>query len=86
VAGAIILAITSGLTGKEPTAGRWPTITLLVLAALVTLIALIDMSGLAAVGLYLTLFGGIAWVVGAVWQLNLSKKGAETAAAQSAED
>lgn len=31
--------------------------------ALVTLIALIDMNGLAAGGLYLTLLSGIAWVV-----------------------
>ena len=86
VAGAIILAITSGVTGKEPTTGRWPTLTLVVLAALVTLIALIDMSGLAAIGLYLTLFGGIGWVVGAVWQLNLTKKASTTTVAPTTED
>ena len=33
------------------------------------LIGLVDMNGAAAIGLYLTLFGGIAWVVGAVWEL-----------------
>lgn len=86
VVGGIILALTSGLTGKEPTAGRWPQITLVVLAALVALVALIDMSGFAAIGLYLTLLAGIAWVVGAVWQLSLSKQTTTTAPAPPAED
>jgi hypothetical protein len=44
-------------------------ISLLVLAVLVALIGLLDMSGLAAIGLYLTFFAGMAWVVGAAWQL-----------------
>ena len=74
VAGAIILAATTGLIGSERTPGRKSSITLLVLAILVALIGLIDMNGAAAIGLYLTLFGGIAWVVGAVWQLTLPKQ------------
>lgn len=73
VVAAIILVATTGLIGSERTPGRASSITLLVLAVLVALIGLIDMNGAAAIGLYLTLFGGIAWVVGAVWQLALPK-------------
>jgi hypothetical protein len=40
-----------------------------VLAGVVGIIGIADMNGLAAIGLYSTLFGGIAWVVGAVWEL-----------------
>lgn len=86
VAGGLVLVLTSGLTGKQPTAGRWPQLTLVVLAALVALIALIDMSGIAAIGLYLTLFAGLAWVVGAIWQLNLSKQASTPASAAPTED
>lgn len=74
VAGAIILAATTGLIGSERTPGRKSSIPLLVLAILVALIGVADMNGAAAIGLYLTLFGGIAWVVGAVWQLALPKQ------------
>lgn len=69
VAGAAVLGITSGLFGEARGAGRKSDITLVVLASLVALLGLFTMNGLAAIGLYLTLFGGIAWVVGAVWQL-----------------
>jgi hypothetical protein len=74
IAGAVILAFTTGLVGSPRTPGRASQITLLVLAALVALIGLLDMNGAAAIGLYLTLLGGIAWVVGAAWQLSLSKQ------------
>ena len=47
-------------------------------AVLVSLIGLFDMNGAAAIGLYLTLFGGIAWVVGSVLELKDAKQ--ETAA------
>jgi hypothetical protein len=40
----------------------------------VALVALLDMNGAAAIGLYLTLFGGIGWLVGAVWELNTAKQ------------
>ncbi|MGA9345219.1 MAG: hypothetical protein WBV37_08995 [Nocardioidaceae bacterium] len=73
-AGAAVLAMTTGLIGSARTPGRKSQITLLVLALLAALTGLLDMNGAAAIGLYLTLFGGIAWVVGAVWQLNVSKK------------
>ncbi|SEJ53024.1 hypothetical protein [Demequina mangrovi] len=73
IAGGVVLAITSGLVGGERTPGRASQIALVVLASLVAVIGLFDMNGAAAMGLYLTLFGGIAWVVGAVWQLRLKQ-------------
>lgn len=77
VVGAVLLAINSGLLGGQRRVGAALPITLTVLAALVALVGLIDMNGLAAIGLYLTVLGGIAWVVGAVWQLmQRSKAGA----------
>ena len=80
LAGTVILALTTGLVGSPRTPGRASQIALLVLAILAALIALLDMNGAAAMGLYLTLLGGIAWVVGAGWQLNLTKQ-AQTSAA-----
>ncbi len=74
VAGAVVLAVTTGLVGGTRTPGRVSQIVLVVLASLVALIGLLDMNGVAAMGLYLTLFGGIAWVVGAVWQLSLTNQ------------
>jgi hypothetical protein len=55
--------------GRPRTPGKASQITLLVLAVLVALVSLLDMSGVAAIGLYLTFFAGVAWVVGGVWQL-----------------
>jgi hypothetical protein len=74
VAGGIVLAVTTGLFGQPKAAGKKSQIALLVLAVLVALIGLMDMNGAAAIGLYLTLFGGVAWVVGAAWQLTASKQ------------
>ena len=54
------------------------------MSVLVALIGLMDMNGAAAIGLYLTLFGGVAWVVGAAWQLGISKKDATTTVSPSA--
>lgn len=76
VAGGIVMALTTGLFGKQNVPGKASQISLVVLATLVALIALVAMGGAAAIGLYLTLFGGIAWVVGAAWQLSLSKQAA----------
>lgn len=73
VAGGVLLAMTTGLIGSARTPGRASQIALLVLATLVTVVGFVDMNGAAAMGLYLTLFGGLAWVVGAVWQLVISK-------------
>lgn len=72
-AGGILLALTTDLFRQRKTAGRKSQIGMLVLSALVSLIGVMDMNGAAAIGLYLTLFGGIAWVVGAGWQLSMSK-------------
>lgn len=73
IAGAAVLAVTTGLFGGERTPGRGSQIALLVLAVLVALVGLFDMNGAAAIGLYLTLLAGVAWVVGAAWQMSLSK-------------
>src|SRR5262245_21128968 len=74
LAGAVLLAVSTGLFGSPRTPGRVSQIVLLVLAVLAALIGLMDMNGAAAIGLYLTLLGGIAWVVGAAWQLSLTKQ------------
>ena len=68
--------MTTGLFGKPRDPGKASQITLLVLAVLTALIGLLDLNGLAAIGLYLTLFAGVAWVVGAAWQLGVSKQSA----------
>ena len=78
VAGGIMLAVTTGLFGEPRVAGKKSQISLLVMSVLVALIGLMDMNGAAAIGLYLTLFGGVAWVVGAAWQLGISKNDATT--------
>lgn len=67
--GAALLAIRTGLLDQVKVPARAGLIASLVLAGLVTLIGLLDMNGAAAIGLYLTLFGGIAWVVGAALEL-----------------
>ena len=69
IVGAVVLAVTTGVIGQAKSPGKLPRIVLLIMAAVVAIIAFADMNGAAAMGLYLTLFGGIAWVVGAVWEL-----------------
>lgn len=73
LAGAVILSVTTGLIGKPRDPGKASQISMLVLAVLTALIGLVDMNGAAAIGLYLTLLAGVAWVIGAAWQLSLSK-------------
>ena len=80
LAGATILVLTAGVFSAEAKApGKAVNITLIVLAALVTLIALVDMNGAAAVGLYLTLFAGMAWLAGAIWHMAIAAKVAPSA-------
>jgi hypothetical protein len=80
LAGATILLVTAGVFGAEAKApAKAINITLIVLAALVTLIALVDMNGAAAVGLYLTLFAGMAWLAGAIWHMAIAAKVAPSA-------
>ena len=71
--GAASLATRTGLLEQVKVSDKVGMVTSLVLAALVTLIGLLDMNGAAAIGLYLTLFGGIAWVVGAALELKGAK-------------
>ena len=71
--GAASLATRTGLLEQVKVSDKVGMVTSLVLAALVTLIGLLDMNGAAAIGLYLTLFGGIAWVVGAALELKGTK-------------
>ena len=84
VAGGILLVLTTGLVGQEKVAGKKSQIALLVLSLLVALIGLMDMNGVAAIGLYLTLFGGVAWAVGSIWQLSASKKDVASTVSPSA--
>jgi hypothetical protein len=45
---------------------RW---TPLVAGGLVAFVGLYDMNGAAAMGLYLTMFAGIAWTAAAIWEI-----------------
>ncbi|MET0526125.1 MAG: hypothetical protein ABWZ91_15070 [Nocardioides sp.] len=75
LAGAVILLLTAGVFSAEAkTPAKAVNITLIVLASLVTLIGLVDMNGAAAIGLYLTLFAGMAWLAGAIWHLATATK------------
>jgi len=80
--GAAALSIRTGLLDQVKVPARAGLIASLVFAVLVTLIGFFDMNGAAAMGLYLTLFGGIAWVVGAILELKDAKQ--ETAAPSEA--
>ena len=76
--GCFNVAITEGASYR-----RLSQISLLVMSVLVALIGLMDRNGTATIGLYLTLFGGVAWVVGAAWQLSVSKQDAAPVVEQS---
>lgn len=69
VTGAVSLATRTGVLDLVDVPDRVGLVASVVLAALVTLIAVVDLNGAAAIGLSLTLLGGIAWLVGAVWEL-----------------
>ena len=57
-------------------------IALIVIGGLIALIGLIDLNEFGAIGLYLTLLGGLVWAGCAVWQLvaKPAAAGAETGA------
>ena len=82
IAGGVVMAFTTGVVGADRSPGKGSRITLLVLASVVAIIALADMNGVAAIGLYLTLLGGIAWVVGAAWDLSTKRSAPDTAPAE----
>jgi hypothetical protein len=85
LAGLVLLALTSALLRPERTQNKVAAIAGLGLAILVTLIGLNDTTNFAAIGIYLTLFGGIAWLVGSGWQLALRATAAEQAPAVATE-
>ena len=76
--GAAALATRTGLLDRVKVPEKASLIASMVFAALVALIGFLDMNGAAAIGLYLTLFAGIAWVVGAVLELKDAKVKAAT--------
>ena len=76
--GIVVLAATSGLFRPEKTSGKVSQIALIVLGAIVALIGIADMNGVSAIGLYLTLFAGIAWVIGSVWTMTSGKPAASS--------
>ncbi len=83
LAGAALLVFVS--TAEEG-AGKIPPkvadIALIVIGGLIALIGLIDLNEFGAIGLYLTLLGGLVWAGCAVWQLvaKPAAAGAETGA------
>lgn len=81
IAGGVVLALSTGLFGEPKTPTAKSQIALVALAAVVTLIGLIDMNRAAAIGLYFTLFGGIAWLVGSGWELYLARQKAQPSGA-----
>jgi hypothetical protein len=82
LAGIGVLAFSSRAFRPEKRAGKASRITLIVLAALVALIGILDVNGAAAIGLYLTLFAGLAWLAGAIWQMTTSTSQAESVATE----
>lgn len=79
--GGAALAVRVGLLDQVKVPSKAGLVVSLACAVLVALIGLVDMNGAAAIGLYLTLFGGIAWVVGAVWELRDARAAADATAA-----
>lgn len=74
VLGAISLATRTGLLDQVKIPQQTGLIASMAFAGLVTLIGFLDMNGAAAIGLYLTLFGGLAWLVGAVLEFKAAKR------------
>ena len=66
--GLAVLALSSHALGAR--IGRTPMLIVSgITGAITALVGLIDMNGAAAVGLYLTMFAGITWVVAVVWDV-----------------
>ncbi|MBK5306901.1 MAG: hypothetical protein JJD92_09465 [Frankiaceae bacterium] len=75
--GLVVLAMSTEVFGT-PKLGQKPARIVLGIAAILTaLIGLGDMNGAAAIGLYLTLFGGLGWIAALVWEYTLRMKAAE---------
>jgi hypothetical protein len=85
IVGLVTLALSSGVVGNRAGSPRRRSqVFLLVLAIIVGLLGIADMNGVAAIGLYLTLFAGIAWVVGAVWELSTTSTTEPTPVSEAA--
>jgi VIT1/CCC1 family predicted Fe2+/Mn2+ transporter len=74
IAGLVVLAFSTGVVGEQRSPGRASRVSLLGLGVLVALVGAVDMNGAAAIGLYLTFLAGVAWIVGAVWEMNRAKQ------------
>jgi hypothetical protein len=74
VVGAVMLALGTNLFGSA----RIPTIAKNIVsilgASVTTLVGLGDMNGFAAIGLYLTLLAGVAWLVAAIWDASAGQR------------
>ena len=77
VTGVILLLTASGAIGSsDKVPERVADVALVVIGGLIALVGFINRSGFAAVGLYLTLFGGLVWAGCAAWQLAATPPGA----------
>lgn len=74
IVGAILLALHTGLIGSNRLNGKRYYIPAYIAAGIVALVGIFDMNGVSAIGLYLTLFAGIAWVVALFWEYSLNKQ------------
>src|SRR5690625_5141980 len=71
---ALVLGTEVFMAPKIP--AKVTSIILIVLGALVSLTGIVDMNRYAAIGLYLTLLGGLAWLGVAIWQMTVEVKAA----------
>jgi heme/copper-type cytochrome/quinol oxidase subunit 1 len=72
--GGVLLALRAHVVGRMAVKQPWYFYPSLVLAAIVALVGLFDLNNVAALGLYLTFFGGIAWLVALIWERSAQKK------------
>jgi|GEM_PF-2486716 len=77
---ALVLGTEVFMAPKIP--AKVTSIILIVLGALVSLTGIVDMNRYAAIGLYLTLLGGLAWLGVAIWQMTVEVKAAGPAPGQ----
>lgn len=81
VAGLVVLAAHTGVISTR-ISRRVMLIVSGIGAALAAAVGLYDMNGYAAIGLYLTLFGGLAWVVAVIWDVRTGRAAASIPAAE----
>lgn len=72
--GAVLLALRAQVVGSVTMKQAWYFYPSLVAAAIVSLTGLFDLNSVAALGLYLTFFGGVAWIVALVWERSDSRR------------